>query len=322
MAFNLRRGLQQAAEGASNVFGGIIATELKKQSAVDLEQLRAELERKRDERLYGQKVDFAKNVEQPFQQAQQEREFGHRERLQERGFEHAEWLQGERLAFEEAQKALDREHQTALAQLHEGAASARHRESIALQKAQLDALKERVTLQPLPDGRILKLGPDGRERGYLTDPATGAELRGPKNVSEVSKILAEGYGKIIASLEQQATKLDIAPQEKKRLQERIEDYIAKQREALGLANDSVPERSGASRINDPFRTGGGAAATVPATGGLIRGQISEPPYAQFLKLRRGGYYVDAPARSPAAVLNGRTGSREELLEALARIYGE
>lgn len=79
---------------------------------------------------------------------------------------------------------------------------------------------------------------------------------------------------------------------------------------------------GAQRPKPSAGGGDATAEEAPAAAPPVAAvaQPAKPVYAQFIEARRGGFYINAPARSPAARLNGKSyATREAAEQAIAQL---
>lgn len=140
-----------------------------------------------------------------------------------------------------AEAALTRETQRRLAEMHERGADRRHGASIALQREQLRATMESTALQPLPDGRIARVDKRGQVVGYLTDPATGTELVGPKNISDGAKLLMTNNSTVIAALEKASAEPGTTSEQRADLTRTIERLRQENHRLAGVSDGPRPE---------------------------------------------------------------------------------
>lgn len=160
--------------------------------------------------------------------------------------EHASGEAGKTRAHQSNESALTRQHSSAEAALSrdlqrqlqaasEKAANSRHAQSIGIQMATLKATQEQVQLVPQSDGRVLKVDKSGNSVGYLSDPVTGADVKG-KTISEVTTLLVKGNMEVIKALEVKAADPMSTPEERANLHKRIAEMNERNYTLLGEKN--------------------------------------------------------------------------------------
>jgi hypothetical protein len=274
-------GEQLAKAGAS-------AQNYFERSALD-DQL-AEIQKLRDERM------------NEFTAGESSKNRTHAETLQQQGFEHAEKLQTAMQDFQSLEHGLDREQR---AQLHEETMT-QLREQFKNQGLAIQSDKEgNLGVADLRNNKFTLLkGADG-------NPVKGAKADGD------SIKLIEAIGHSMKAFDP------------------LDPNTKDVRDKLG--NALLQVLSGKTQITPTPPPGGrpaldsfdknpkpkkAPAAPEPEGSGLLNADAApaEPSYAQFVKIRRGGAFIDASPRSPAAALNGKSfGSKEEAMAALSAL---
>lgn len=235
MGFNLNRAM--AGAGAAVADAGLLA-------------LRNELEQRRDQaRMEWQSRE--NTITRKHASAEAEKTRGHQAEQARLTRQHASSEAEKTRGHQAEQGRLSRQHATSegeatrslqrdLARQREGAASARHKQSIDLQMATLKAQKEKVSLVPQADGRILKMKQDGTAAGYVTGP-DGKEIVGPKNVGETAKLIIDGNNKYIAALTQDL-KTAVDEEEKSAIRSAIDNAHQQNQRLLGLVSGKQPAK--------------------------------------------------------------------------------
>lgn len=215
------RGFGEGLQKAATQYGDFLSRE-------KLQEEAAQVQAARDQRL------------QEFQQ-----------QSQQAGFAHADTAAAADRTFKT--ELYDKEQKAALDRQQQGF---KHEEDLAagrnkLLQAQIDAHKSGFTLQPLADGRLLKVGKDGTT-SYLMDPNDPTKaLVGPKDVSSSSKMLVDGNNKIIEGLMKQASDPMTQPDQRAMLNNQIEGLRSENKRLLGF----VDAKGGSPQpkpIVDPF----------------------------------------------------------------------
>lgn len=185
------------------------------------------------------------------------------------------------------ENAANRALQVKLHEITERGANARHGASIGMQKAQLEATLNQVTLMPQADGTFQKVKKDGTVLGLAMGP-DGKPLQGPKDLSASTKLLVEGNNKIIAHLEDASAK-SLDPKEKADIRQRVVELTKQNQEWLGIG------KPGESAQPTPGDISGlQARASNPAAVAMFESKFGAGSAARFLKAD------DKPAGKPAS----------------------
>jgi hypothetical protein len=166
-----------------------------------------------------------------------------------------------------------RQLQLQIAEAHEKAAGSRHQASMGVQMAQLNALKEQVTLVPQADGTIMKMTKDGQTKGLVTG-LDGKPVVGPKDVGAVTKLIIETNNKYLSALEQDM-KTAVTPEEKDSIRAKMEEV---RNQSMALLGQKKPkpdgEGQGGSGVDWSRFLGPQPSQASASPGRPVRGVIS------------------------------------------------
>lgn len=136
------------------------------------------------------------------------------------------------LAQGDARLANDKEHQAA---------------TVKLAQAQLDAAKDKATLQPLADGTFMRVNAQGDVLGRAMDPDTHKPLQGTKDLPATTKLLVDINKTMIQFKGEQLKNPSLLPDERSVINADIDHLKQNVEHLLGFA----PEKKGPVEIIDP-----------------------------------------------------------------------
>lgn len=152
-----------------------------------------------------------------------------------RGYQHAIDIAGQGREFTKTENELNRTLQRELEASREKATGERHRQTIGVQMAQLELAKKHTTLVPQADGSMIKMTPDGRSEGTLTD-LSGNIVYGPKDIAKSSQLMMETNNKVLEGLKDEM-RTAIGEEEKAAIRAKRDFYVEANRKLAGLASE-------------------------------------------------------------------------------------
>src|SRR5574340_790455 len=132
----------------------------------------------------------------------------------------------------DARLANDKEHQAA---------------TVKLAQAQLDAAKDKATLQPLADGTFMRVNAQGEVLGRAIDPDTNKPLQGTRDLPATTKLMVDINKTMIQFKGEQLKNPSLLPDERAVINADIDHLKQNVEQLLGIAT----EKKGPVQIIDP-----------------------------------------------------------------------
>ena len=283
---------------------------LEAQQREALEETRNTYQTARDVRQEGFAVDRENRVESRATE-REIRQDTRADTRQQAGFTHTENLAAAQQTWQaeqnDAQRTLTRD------QIAASKSIAATNRQVSLEIAKLGG-----TVQSDKDGNVLWVGKDGKAQAIMDPNNPDQPLKGYKDLTPAAKAYA---GVIQAQLVSLDKKPMPDPGDDARRVQLNNDLLNVLTGGIGKIGSPNPQPTGNRPPLGSF-FGGGRPASNAQPGTPQPATEPAPYYTSFVKQRRGGVVIDAPAKSPAAKLNGKTySSRQEALDAISEVYG-